>query len=126
MEVERLSNCELDVMKVLWEADGRLSQADLKSRLEMMKSRMYARTTVATWLARLKKKEYVQTYTEAGVTYCEAVLHRAEYEHMEVLLLTDRLFQGSLPRLVATYAEVKSIGKAEAERVKEILDGWVD
>ncbi len=124
MEVERLSNCELDVMKTFWEADGPLTILEIKDRLEREKSREYARTTIATWLLRLKKKAYVKAQMKEGNAYYEAVLQQDVYERMEVRLLAERLFKGALPKFVAAYGEANQVTEADVREIKEIMDGW--
>lgn len=124
MALERLSNCELDVMKILWEHEQGISQAMLKEELEQQKEREYGRTTIATWLTRLKRKEFVGSFTMGGTTCYSPLVKREEYERMEVNLLANRLFKGSFPKIVATLVDAEQLTKEDAKEIQEIIDGW--
>ena len=124
MPLTRLSDCELDVIKILWDQDYPVSQAQIKEELEKRKGRAYGRTTIATWLTRLGKKKLLTVTTEDGLLHYKAAISRSDYEKMEVRLLADRLYRGSVPGIVAAMAEKEILTKDEEVELRGILDRW--
>lgn len=45
MYKQKLSDCELDVMQILWDLGPEMNQPEIKEELERRKSRVYGRTT---------------------------------------------------------------------------------
>ncbi len=126
MPLVRLSDCELDVMKILWEQNRPITQLEIKEELENIKKRVYGRTTIATWVTRLSKKGLLSVTTEEGLLHYETTVSRQDYEKMEVRLLADRLFQGSVPGMVAAMAEREILTGEEEAEIREIVDKWND
>ena len=46
MYKQKLSDCELDVMQILWDIGPEMNQPEIKEELERRKSRVYGRTDV--------------------------------------------------------------------------------
>lgn len=126
MPLVRLSDCELDVMKILWEQNRPITQLEIKEELENIKKRVYGRTTIATWVTRLSKKGLLSVTTEEGLLHYETTVSRQDYEKMEVRLLADRLFQGSVPGMVAAMADREILTGEEEAEIREIVDKWND
>ena len=124
MSLSRLSDCELDIMKILWDQTKPVSQAQIKEELEKRKGRVYGRTTVATWLARLRKKNLVQVSGQDGINFYTPVYSRKEYENMEIHLLADRLFRGSVPNILAAMTGNDTLTEDDMKEIQEIVNGW--
>ena len=122
----RLPNCELEVMKVIWDQNQPISQMQIKEELGVRLKRNYCRTTVATWLTRLNKKHFLVVTEKDGLLHYQAAIPRSDYEEMEVHLLADRLFQGSLPGIVAAMAEKDILTAEEEAEIRGIMDRWTD
>lgn len=122
--MDRLSNCELEIMKILWDNEGGVSPGEMKQKLKERKGRDYEKSTIGTWLQRLKKKNLVASVrAEKGVRYV-SLMNQEEYERMEVELLTERLFRGKFPRVFATFAKTERLTESDIEEMREIMDGY--
>lgn len=127
MKLDRLSNCELEVMKILWEHEGGVSPGEIKQELKGRKNREYEKSTVATWLLRLKKKGWIESVPFAqgkkGVGYIPLV-KKEDYEQMEIHLLAERLYEGSLSRTVAAFAQREQLTEKDVKEIREIINGY--
>ncbi len=113
---EKISDSELEVMKVLWEAGDALSITDLRTVLHERKG--WEATTVKTLVSRLVTKGALQQ-EKRNVFYYRPLIGREEYSDWAAQDLVDRLFKGSARNLVATL--FKSDGLS-AEDLKELRD----
>ena len=105
---EKISGAELEVMKVLWEAEDALPLTDIRITLQ---SRFeWSDPTVKTLLRRLCEKNVV-AQEKRKVFYYTPRITEEEYNAWAAKDLVDRLFKGSARNLVATL--VKSDGLTE-------------
>ena len=113
---ERISDSELEVMKVLWEAEDALPVTEIRTALQRRKG--WEATTVKTLVSRLLGKGAI-AQEKRNVFYYRPLIGREEYSDWAAQDLVDRLFKGSARNLVATL--VRSEGLS-AEDIKELRD----
>ena len=101
----RISDSELEVLKVLWEAGDALPVTEIRTRLRERKG--WEATTVKTLVGRLCTKGAL-AQEKRNVYYYRPLIGREEYSDWAAQDLVDRLFKGSARELVA--ALVKSDG----------------
>ena len=107
---ERISGSELEVMRVLWEAEDALPLTDIRTTLQ---SRFdWSDPTVKTLIRRLCEKEVI-AQEKRKVFYYSPRISEEEYNSWAARDVVDRLFKGSARNLVA--ALVKSDGLSEAD-----------
>ena len=107
---EKISGSELEVMKVLWEAEDALPLTDIRITLQ---SRFeWSDPTVKTLLRRLCEK-HVVAQEKRKVFYYTPRITEEEYNTWAAKDLVNRLFKGSARNLVATL--VKSDGLTDED-----------
>ena len=107
---ERISGSELEVMRVLWEAEVALPLTDIRTTLQ---SRFdWSDPTVKTLIRRLCDKEVV-AQEQRKVFYYSPRISEEQYNSWAARDVVDRLFKGSARDLVA--ALVKSDGLSEED-----------
>ena len=107
---EKISGSELEVMKVLWEAEDALPLTDIRTTLQ---SRFeWSDPTVKTLLRRLCEKKAV-AQEKRKVFYYSPRITEDEYNAWAAKDLVNRLFKGNARNLVA--ALVKSDGLTEED-----------
>ena len=107
---EKISGSELEVMKVLWEAEDALPLTDIRKTLQARFE--WSDPTVKTLIRRLCEKEAV-SQEKRNVFYYSPRISREEYNGWAARDLVNRLFKGSAKNLVA--ALVKSDGLTEED-----------
>lgn len=121
MRLNRLSDCELEVMKILWDHEKGISPGELKRELKERRGRDYEKSTISTWLQRLKKKKWIESVPAERGVYIPLV-KREDYEVMEIRLLTERLFSGNFLQMVAVCVRAGWLTKEDIEEIRNILD----
>ncbi len=124
MRIKKLSDCELQVMRVIWNSNQAISLPDIKKRLEENHQREYGRSTIATWLKRLKQKKYVESYTKRGLSYFSALITEDEYREEVLKEVSDFWFNGSIKKLFLAFAKQSNLTDQETKEIRKILDEW--
>ena len=107
---ENISDSELEVMRVLWEAGDALPITDIRQILHDRKG--WEATTVKTLVQRLVGKGVLEQ-EKRKVFYYRPLVSESEYSDWAVSGMVQRLFRGSTKALVATL--VKSDGLSDAD-----------
>ena len=116
---EKISDSELEVMKVLWEAEDALPVTVIRETLAERKG--WEGTTDKTLISRLVGKEVVRQ-EKRKVFYYTPLISEQEYNAWATGDLIERLYKGSAKNLVA--ALVSSDGLSEAD-IAELRDMFV-
>lgn len=96
---EKISDAELEVMRVLWETGDALSVTDIRTTLQQRKG--WEATTVKTLISRLASKGAL-IQEKRNVYYYRPAISREAYNDWAAKDLVNRLFQGNARNLVAT------------------------
>ena len=113
---EKISDSELEVMRVLWEAGDALPVTEIRQALQERKG--WEATTVKTLIQRLVSKGVLEQ-EKRKVFYYSPLVSEQEYNDWAANDLVRRLFRGSAKELVVTL--VKSEGLS-AQDIDELRD----
>ena len=115
----RISDAELQVMEVLWAANGPLTATEVADRIDP--ERGWSLATVKTMLSRLAAKGAL-SHREDGRRYIySAEIERDSYVGLESRRFVDRLFGGRLSPLVARLAEEDVLDDDDIAAIEAIL-----
>ena len=107
---EKISDSELEVMRVLWEAGDALPVTEIRQALQERKG--WEATTVKTLVQRLVSKGVLEQ-EKRKVFFYRPLVSESEYSDWAVNGMVQRLFRGSAKALVATL--VRSDGLSDAD-----------
>ena len=113
---KRLLASELEVLEVLWDADG-LTIVEVQRQL----ANPVGYTTVQTRLNRMVDKKLVKRARTTPAKYSAAV-SREEATSMDLKTLLDRVSQGQVIPLVAQLMRDRSLSQAEYDELRELID----
>ena len=99
---EKISDSELEVMRVLWEAGDALPITEIRQILQDRKG--WEATTVKTLVQRLVSKGVLEQ-EKRKVFYYRPLVSESEYSDWAVNGMVQRLFRGSAKALVATLVQ---------------------
>ena len=117
MPKRHLTNCELEVMDVVWRK-GRVTVQEVVDSLE----RLLAYTTVMTTLKILDETRGVVRRMKQGRAYVyEPTVSREEISRSMAGDLTQRLFGGSAKSLVLSLIESDSMSQSDIEELKQAI-----
>ena len=114
----QLSDVQLAVMRVLWEA-GRATTAEVHER--MGKPRSLAYTTVATLLSRLEKRRLVTSRKDGRERVFAPAVTESEVTHHMVSELVAKLFRGDASALVSHLVRDSEFDESDLETVRKML-----
>ena len=111
----RISGAELDVLEVLWQAEGPMPIADVRGALEQ--SHSWDSSTVKTLLRRLCEKKA----EKREVFYYRPLLSRREYQIWSTRSLIDKVYRGSARSLVAALVERSQLSREDLAELRAVL-----
>ena len=115
---EKISDSELEVMHVLWEAGDALPITDIRQILRDRKG--WEPTTVKTLVQRLVGKGVLEQ-EKRKVFYYRPRVSEEEYNDWAVSGLVHRLFRGSAKALVATLVKSDGLSDADIAELRELF-----
>ncbi|MBR1456818.1 MAG: BlaI/MecI/CopY family transcriptional regulator [Oscillospiraceae bacterium] len=115
---EKISESELEVMRVLWEAGDALPVTDIRQILRERKG--WEATTVKTLIQRLCGKGAI-AQEKRKVFYYSPLVSEREYNDWAANDLVRRLFRGSAKELVATLVKSDGLSAADIDELREMF-----
>ena len=115
---ERISDSELDVMKVLWEAEDALPVTVIREKLQERKG--WEATTVKTLVSRLLGKGVI-AQEKRNVFFYSPLVTEAEYNEWATSNLIHRLYKGSAKNLIAALVRSDDLTEADLKELREMF-----
>lgn len=114
-----VSDAELEILEVLWTADGALSASEIRSRLG--EGKKWERTTVLTLIQRLLKKNVI-SQEKREVYYYTPCIGREEYIREETKNFVDKFFKGSSRNLAAALVNSKALTEEDIHELRSYFN----
>jgi|AGTN01.1.fsa_nt_gi Predicted transcriptional regulator len=115
---ERISDSELEVMRVLWEAQEALPITAIRAAL--VERSGWEDSTIRTLVRRLHDKGVIKQ-EKRDMYYYSPCVSNAEYNEYSTRQLIDRLYKGSAKNLIAAIASHEEFSDAELEDLRKML-----
>jgi predicted transcriptional regulator len=116
-----VSDAELEVLKVLWQAAGPATVRDVVAALGRRRRRL-AYNTVLTLLSRLRDKGYVAADRREPAHLFRPVVTREELLGSSLATLADRLCDGTASPLVQALVRSRRFSADEIAHFRRLLD----
>ncbi len=116
--IPKISDSELEVMRLLWREERPLSFAEIRTELESKTK--WTKSTIQTLVVRLRDKGAVSTQTNYVTLYSPAVTEQ-EYVLAEGQLFLDKLFKGNAKKLVASLCENGQLNESDIDELKQFF-----
>lgn len=118
-----ISEAELEVMKVLWNAEESLCAAEIARALE---THGWKRTTVSTFLVRLSEKGAVTAQKRGNQCFYVPNISKKEYRKAKMKTLIASLYQGSVKEFAASLFEEEVLSPEDLQELRSFLDAKED
>ena len=115
---EKISDSELEVMRVLWEAGDALPVTEIRQALQERKG--WEATTVKTLIQRLLGKGAV-SQEKRKVFYYSPLVSEQEYNDWAANDLIRRLFRGSAKELVVTLVKSEGLSAQDIDELRALF-----
>lgn len=116
--VSKITDSEVEVMRVLWKAGEELPIADIRNTLHHTSK--WENSTIKTLLRRLCEKGVVLA-VKKEVFYYKPLVSEAEYKEYNTQSLIDRLYSGSAKKLVASLLGSKKLNDTDIEELRNMF-----
>jgi predicted transcriptional regulator len=120
MKLIELSEVEILIMKSIWKLGDGITVYEIIDYLDQVYDRKYTRSTVKTYITKLKKKGFVDTQVKGNYSYITEEMYREE----QMELMKDFWHDGSVKELVQTLTH--TISKEEKEELKDLINDLDD
>ena len=115
---ERISESELEVMRVLWASPDALPVSEIRKALQAEKH--WEATTIKTLVQRLCDKGAV-AQEKRDVFYYRPLIGEKEYSRWATNELIRRLYRGSARDLVAALVHTEDLTREDVEELRAML-----
>lgn len=115
---ERISDSELEVMHLLWEAGTPLPISEI--RITMQQRKGWEPTTVKTLVNRLVAKK-VLAQEKRNVFYYIPLVSQEEYNSWATNQLIDKLYRGSAKNLVAALVHSDNLSDKDIQELRDFF-----
>ena len=115
---ERISNAELEVMRILWREKKPVSFTDI--RVELQHTKGWEKSTINTLIRRLADKEVI-TAEKQGVLHYTPNISESAYVQSEEQSMIDKLYDGNTKNLVAALCRRGKLSEADIDELKDFF-----
>ena len=116
--MEKITDSELEVLKVLWASDSELPLSKIRSSLQATMN--WEAATIKTLLARLVSKSAV-LQEKREVFYYSALVSEEEYNAWATARLINRLYKGKASNLVAALLNADGIFREDIDELRQMF-----
>lgn len=113
---EKITDSELEVMRVLWEAEAPLPISDIRVALQERKG--WEPTTIKTLVQRLCNK-HALAQEKQNVFYYRSLISREEYQNWATNDLIRKLYRGSARNLVAALVHSDKLSNDDLQELRD-------
>ncbi len=116
--VQKISDSELEIMRVLWQAPDALPVSEIRRQLKARKG--WEDTTIKTLVQRLVKKGAILQESRQVYYYKPAVSEK-EYCRWATEELIDRVYRGSARDLVAALISADTLSQEDVAELRSMF-----
>ena len=116
--VEKITDSELEVIRVLWEAGDALPITEIRRRLQQRKG--WEATTIKTLVQRLSAKGVLEQ-EKRNVFYYRPLVSEQEYNDWATGDLIRKLYRGSAKELVAALVRSDGLSKSDVDELRAMF-----
>lgn len=115
---EKISNAELEIMRILWREGKPVSFKAI--RIELQATKEWEKSTINTLIRRLADKGVIESQKQ-GVLHYTPNISEAEYIQAEEQNMLDRLYDGSAKNLVAALCQRGKLSEVDIDEMKDFF-----
>lgn len=115
MADKKISDAELEILEVLWEAGEALNANEIRLRLNVKKD--WERTTILTLIRRLLDKGVI-VQEKREVYYYMPCVERSDYVKEETKSFLNKFFKGNARNLAAALIEDEDLSREDIEELR--------
>lgn len=119
-EYKRLPDAELDIMNYIWKSGKAVTSVEIQDGLKGQHN--WSLSVILNLLARLVERGFVTSYKQGKYKYYSAVVEQEDYLRQESKSIIDRIFGGSVSKLICSLYDGKNLSKEDINSLKDFID----
>lgn len=119
MKFGKISDAEMEIMKIIWGKNKQLTTADILE--ELPKEKSWKITTVMTLISRLVEKGILDAIKIGKLNHYSARITEDEYKAVQADNFLEDMHNGSVKNFIATLFNNKKISKDDISELKKWL-----
>lgn len=120
MKIMKISDSEMEIMKIIWEKEEPISTASILE--ELPKENSWKTTTVMTLLSRLAEKGIIKVKKIGKLNHYIYKVTEEEYKAVQTNMFLEDMHNGSVKNFMATLYNNKDISEEDISELKK----WID
>ena len=120
-ENKKMSDAELEIMKIVWESGSPLLFARIMEALNE-KGITWQKNTLITLLSRLMGKGYLKANKRGRKNEYAPLVTEQEFQSVQTKTFVDKVYQGNVSGLINRLVENDMLTEAEYDELKKILE----
>lgn len=118
MKAEKITDAELEILKVLWQNEPLTANQIVD---EVSRHKAWNVKTIRTLIYRCEEKEAVFADRSQREILYRPAISRKDYTRQTQRSLADKLFNGSMSRMMLNFMEEVKLSEDELAELKEII-----
>ena len=116
MKIAKITEAEMEIMKIIWEEDNEITTATILEKLP--KENSWKTTTVMTLITRLIEKGILSVTKIGKLNNYSAKVTEEEYKAVQTDIFLDDMHNGSIRNFMATLYNSRKISKKDIADLK--------
>ncbi len=115
----KISETEMEIMRIIWDKDGKVTTSELAEKLPDKKL-----TTISTLAGRLIDKGCLssQKIGRSHVHEYEAVISEKEYQAMQTNEFVKNIYRGSAKNLISALFDGEDLSKDDIAELRQFIE----
>ena len=118
MKAEKITDAELEILKVLWQNEPLTANQIVD---EVSRHKAWNGKTIRTLIHRCEEKEAVFADRNQREILYRPAISRKDYTRQTQKSLADKLFNGSMSRMMLNFMEEVELSEEELAELKEMI-----
>ncbi len=114
-----IGDAELEIMKVIWNANEPITSLDIAKEVE---DKGWKKTTIATFLSRLTEKGALCAEKNGKLYYYSPLITEKEYRKSQTKNLIKSLYNGSVKDFAVALFEEQKLSDKDIEELRSIFE----
>ena len=120
MAGKRLPDSELELMMIIWDAEGPVTRSEIEKRLPA--ERKLSATTVLSFLSRLQEKGFLEVERDGKTNRYRPLVEKETYLREESRSIWKRLYQNSVGNFMTALGSGEELSDRDLDELQEFLD----
>lgn len=120
--MQRISDYELELMKIIWSNGGAAFYAEIVKVLEA-KGTPWTKNTIITLLSRLMEKGFLRANKTGFRNHYVSIVSELDYQGAQTKTLLDKLYEGNAKGMVSTLIQKNMLSPKDYEELKGHWEG---